>query len=96
MGVGVLELECQLVASGDAAIHRITHFGLRVLEAIGQCDAGSMFLACSRAFYRFYIGLGYIRNSDRRLPLLAVYIEGDWGEKRFFQIGADRRKDLPV
>jgi hypothetical protein len=41
--VGVLKLKFQLIACADVAIHRVTHLGLFVLEAIGQRDASPVF-----------------------------------------------------
>src|ERR1700756_1568799 len=37
--IRVLKLKSQLIACADVAIHRVTHLGLFVLEAIGQRDA---------------------------------------------------------
>jgi hypothetical protein len=48
--IGVLELKRQLVASADAARHRVTHLGLLVFETIGQRDAGPVFLAGGGVF----------------------------------------------
>ncbi len=56
--ISVLKLKSQLVACVDATMHRVTHLGLLVFEAIGQRDAGPVFLAGRRVFDGLYIGLG--------------------------------------
>jgi hypothetical protein len=52
--MGVLKLKSQLIACADLAIHRVTHLGLFVLEAIGQRDVSPVFftvdLKCSNGF----------------------------------------------
>jgi hypothetical protein len=55
-----------------------------------------MFLAGDGVFDGLYIGLGNTRNPNSRTPFLAIDIEGDGGEERLNQIGANVREDLPV
>ena len=38
--VGVLKLKSELAACVDTTMHRVTHLGLLVFEAVGQHDAG--------------------------------------------------------
>ena len=94
--IGVLELKRQLLACANAARHRVTHFGLLVFETIGQRDAGPVFLSGDGVFDGLCIGLGNTRDPNSRTPFLAIDIEGDRGEERLNQIGANGREDLPV
>jgi hypothetical protein len=77
-------------------MRRLTHLGLLVFEAIGQRDAGPVFLAGRRVFDGLYVGLGDTPDPDCRLPFLPIHIEADWGDERLDQIGADGREDLPI
>ena len=94
--IGVLELKRQLLACGNAARHRVTHLGLLVFEAVGQCDAGPVFLPADGVFDRLYIGFGNTRDPNSRAPFLAIDVEVDRGEERLDPIGTDGREDLPV
>jgi hypothetical protein len=94
--IRVLELKRQFVSCADAARHRVTHFGLLVFETIGQRDAGPVFLAGRRAFDWLDFRLGDSRDPNRCGPLLAIDSEGDRGEERLHQIGADSSEDLPI
>jgi hypothetical protein len=92
----VLKLKRQFITCADAATHRVTHLGLPVFEAVGQHDAGPVFLTSRRVFDGLYIRLDDTLYPGCRTPLLAIDIEVDRGEERLDPIGADSREDLKV
>ena len=55
-----------------------------------------MFLPGDGVFDGLYIGFGNTRDPNSRIPFLAIDIDGDRGEERLNQIGADGREDFPV
>jgi hypothetical protein len=66
--IRVLKLKSQLIACADVAIHRVTHLGLFVLEAIGQRDASPVFFTGGRVFNRLYIRLPLSRMGAAQRP----------------------------
>ena len=55
-----------------------------------------MFFPGGGVFDRLCIGLGDARNSNSRTSFLAIDVQGDRGEERLNQIGANGGEDLPV
>ena len=95
MAVGVLKFKRQPFVCIDAAIHRVTHFGLLEFETVGQHNACPVFLAGHRVFDRLNIGLANTGDPNGRSSLVTIDFEGNWGEERLDLSRGDRSGNLP-